>query len=63
MSANNVLIISKSLGKWRIKEIDWDTRNAYSNKFKNFNNLEEAIKFANEYCDNNVVEYGYRIVL
>jgi hypothetical protein len=63
MSANNILYILKNKkGEWIIEEHDVDT-GAIFGKFPPSLTLQEAIKKANEYCENNVVEYGYKVIL
>lgn len=60
MSANNKLIIYKKGKKFVVGHLDVDCGwNRKEMAIKD--SLEEAIKFANEFMENNVVEYGLKI--
>lgn len=63
MSSNNELIILKE------RDFEVHMNSCVDNKFissretllKKFKILQEAIKYANKYCNEEMVEYGYRI--
>lgn len=64
MSANNQLIITRKKDKFQIHEnfcMDNDFEPDKASLLKTEKTLEEAIKFANKYCQENIVEYGYHI--
>lgn len=57
MSANNyVLIRQYKENKWSVSDKDAETGSGRTIKF--FKTLEEAVKFAQEYQESNIVEYG-----
>lgn len=56
MSANNFLLITEEKNKWVVEQRDADTGSGY--EMKSFKTLEEAIKFAQEYMEEEIVEYG-----
>jgi len=64
MSTNNQLVIIKKKGMFEIHENSCvdnpfkPNKGTYLNKRKT---LKEAIKFANKYCREEIVEYGYYI--
>ncbi len=64
MSANNQLVIIKVKNKFEIHENSCIDNNFKPNKdslIKKEETLEESIKFANKYCQTEIVEYGYHI--
>lgn len=67
MSANNELVISKlDDGLWYVDDCDIDDIDAEGGHFindKGYRTLENAIKAANKYMEDNLVEYGLRIEL
>ncbi len=64
MSANNILKIYnkviKGKKKWIIEHCDFEG-SKYSDKFKKCDTLEEAVKQANVFMQENEVEYGLSI--
>jgi len=62
MSANNQIIILKKKDKFEVHEnlcVDNDFESSKESLLKEFNSILEAIKFANEYCNEYpFVEYG-----
>lgn len=64
MSSNNQLIILKEKGKYSVHLhfcVDNPFRASKDNLIKKFKTLVEAIKFANDYCIEEMVEYGTHI--
>lgn len=65
MSINNQLVITKKNKKFEVHEnfcVDNDFEPDKDSFLKSFSTLEEAIKYANEYCNEwPYVEYGYHI--
>lgn len=64
MSTNNQLIIIKVNGKFEIHEnicVDNEFERSKESLLAVKKKLFDAIKFANKYCDENMVEYGYDI--
>lgn len=62
MSANNQIIIQKLGEKYSVSEIDVDCGGGYFITDDHFETLEEAIKAANKYMEENEVEYGLNII-
>lgn len=63
MSSNNMLIILKTK-KFQVHEwlcVDNEFFPSKNTLIKSFKTLIEAIKFANKYCQEELVEYGYHI--
>lgn len=66
MSADNILIILQKKNRWRgydVSASDDDYKRDLKKsqiKFEAYS-LEDAIKKAQIYCDDNLVEYNYRI--
>jgi len=63
MSANNQLVVCKIKGKYCVFEngcVDNEFETPKTDKYADYkaNTLEEVIKWANEYCEDNMVEYG-----
>ncbi len=61
MSANNQLIIIKKKEEFEIHEnccVDNDFESNNETLLTKESCLEDAIKFANEYCNEEIVEYG-----
>lgn len=65
MSADNQMIVKKIEDKWNV----WMTfcsNNDYPGKpdkySKKFDNELDAIHYAQDICDNDIVEYGIRII-
>jgi predicted RNase H-like HicB family nuclease len=63
MSANNELMITKSYGEWVVTERDIDTGVLRMPPLGRGKTLEEAVKIANEFMEENEVEYGLNIPL
>jgi len=68
MSANNQLLIFKIKGEYCVFEnhrVDNKFRKPRSSRkalYKS-DNLLEATLFANDYCNKNIVEYGFSVVI
>lgn len=65
MSANNQLIIKHDPDEvfaWRVDVKDVDTGHGYM-VADSLASLEDAIRAADRYMEENEVEYGYRIIL
>ena len=60
MSANNYILIKKAKDKYIVKDKDMDIETTIE-KVGEYKTLEEAIKAANKYQENNEVEYGLSI--
>ena len=61
MSANNQVIITKEKGKFEVHLnpcMDKDWWSSKKTLLKKFDSILHAIKFANEYCYENDIEYG-----
>jgi hypothetical protein len=61
MSSNNQLIIIKKKGKYQVHEnscVDNDFKANKDTLLKEFNIIEWALKFCNQYMKENLVEYG-----
>jgi hypothetical protein len=63
MSANNQLLIEKYHLGWKVSEIDVESGDEVKISKKLHKTLEQAVREANKYLENNVVEYGLRIEL
>lgn len=64
MSANNQLVVYQPEPLvWAVKEIDVDTGGKNCDVGDEYPDLENAIRAANEYMEENEVEYGLRINL
>ena len=67
MSANNQLIIMKTKSKvnpyeiWEHHCVDNDFRFGENTRLAFATSLKKAIIFANKYCQEEIVEYGYHI--
>ena len=61
MSSNNTVIITKRENKYVVEDIDVDTGIGYA--IASEETFEDAIKSANEYMEENIVEYGLEIKL
>lgn len=61
MSANNELLIQKYKDGYRVSDID--EMGGHFIQDKPVKTLEEAVRLANKYLEDNVVEYGLRIEL
>lgn len=65
MSSNNQLIIKQNkLGYFEVHEnpcVDNDFKTSKKSQLVVKKNLEEAYKFAQDYCDKELVEYGIYI--
>jgi len=64
MSTNNQLVVLKEKDKFELHEnfcVDNDFEPSKETLLKSFDVLETAIKYANEYCQEEIVEYGYVI--
>ena len=65
MSSNNQVIITKKNKKFEVHEnlcVDNDFESNANSFLKSFLTLEEAVKYANKYCNEYpFVEYGYHI--
>ena len=61
MSANNELLIEKIGDKYSVSEVDVDAGGGFFITDNHFKTLEEAIKAANSYMEENEVEYGLNI--
>jgi len=59
MSANNQILIKKSLGGWEVFDNDVDTQ--MGNLVGMDRSLKKAIKMANDYMEEHEVEYGLRV--
>jgi len=57
MSADNGIVINKTTFTVFEWQGEGDGREIYQGK-----NLEEAIDFAQEYCQENIVEYGIKFI-
>lgn len=60
MSANNQVVVKKRKEGWSVHEIDVDQQ-GWGRELRHLPSLEEATAFAQEYIDDNLVEYGMRI--
>lgn len=60
MSADNQLVIYKKELVWKIKNINF-SGGCYEIGDE-YQSLEDAVKFANEYIEENEVEYGLKII-
>lgn len=60
MSANNFLLITKEKDKYSLHHCDADC-GPWGDKFPEFSTLEEAVKAANSFMQENEVEYGLDI--
>jgi hypothetical protein len=56
MSANNYLLITEEKDSWTVEENDADTGNG--TVLESFKTLKKAVKFAQKYLYENIVEYG-----
>ncbi len=64
MSANNQLMILKQKNKYEIWEdhcVDNEFNTETATRLSFQTTLKKAIIFANKYCSENIVEYGYHI--
>ena len=64
MSSNDMLMILKKKGNFEIHHdlcVDNNFTPRKSSLVRIEKTLIEAIKFANEYCEEEIVEYGYHI--
>ena len=64
MSTNNQLHIIKEGKKYNIYEnhcVDNDFIPSKEDLLETKTSLKKAIKFANQYCSENIVEYGYSV--
>ena len=62
MSANNQLVITKTKTGYILKHIDMDC-GEMRDKWPTFTTLEEAVNAANDFLEENEVEYGMDIDL
>ena len=61
MSANNQLIIIKKKNKFEVHLnscVDNDFESSKETLLKTFNSILHALRFANEYCEEEMIEYG-----
>lgn len=62
MSANNeLLIIRKQNGLYKLRDVDFDTEGGFDIA-DDIDGLGNALVKAEDYMQENVVEYGYRII-
>ena len=61
MSSDNILRISKIKDKYIVEDCMIESKNGYV--VGKYNTLEEAIKEANKYMSEEIVEYGLRILI
>ena len=65
MSSNNQLIILKKKQKFEVHHhfcVDNNFKTSKGTLLKKFKTLDEAIRYANAYCREEIVEYGYHIM-
>lgn len=63
MSSNNMLIIIEKKFEVHINDcVDNNFKSSKNTLLKKCKSLSEAIKFANDYCNEEMVEYNYRII-
>ena len=61
MSANNLILIKETLeGTYILSQIDVDCGSPF--EIGEAKDLKEAIKKANDYMEENEVEYGYKVL-
>jgi len=66
MSSNNQVLIIEKKDKFNIHEnmcVDNDFKPNKNNLINSFDDLREAVNWANNYCMENMVEYGTYIIL
>lgn len=64
MSVNNYLLIRKTKkGKYNLTHRDADTGHLNFGRWEDFNTLEEAVKTAIKFEEENEVEYGIKFYL
>jgi len=63
MSANNQLVIVKSTDGYQVTEAQVESIFGFKISNKIHKTLEQAVREANKYLEDNVVEYGLRIEL
>lgn len=65
MSADNQIVVQKIDGAWHVWEISCSASdqnlNSYSRYHKTFCDELDAIHYAQDVCDNDIVEYGIEL--
>lgn len=62
MSANNIVFIKKHKNKYQVRYQGCADNEGLGSFEKEFNKLEDAIKYAEKLCDEYWVEYGIRFI-